>query len=269
MIKLEKRFSEEQKRYIINHFGLLKISEIASNLNLKERSIIQFLKNKNMKLDKEQKKFLYKRRTQKYYTNNNFFEVKTNLSAYWAGFIAADGSITGNRLKIKLKKEDESHLLQFKEDIKTEAKIFNGSGFRNLKECFYSLIYINSFKIVESLKVIYNIYPKKSLNLDPPFIIDEDLIKSFILGYFDGDGTIYKKGKYLCVRFYGSKNLLLWIKDNFEKFYNSKTGNVNKKGNIATYELNPKATLFFIELLKDLDLPKLKRKWKNYIKDDQ
>lgn len=48
----------------------------------------------------------------RYQKNHNFFKNKNPLNSYWAGFIAADGSISskGNELKIALSAKDAGHL---------------------------------------------------------------------------------------------------------------------------------------------------------------
>ena len=46
-----------------------------------------------------------------YNKNHDFFTVPNKLNSYWAGFIAADGCVTGKHiLAIKLSEKDKEHL---------------------------------------------------------------------------------------------------------------------------------------------------------------
>ena len=60
-----------------------------------------------------------------YQVNDNFFSNLSEKSAYWLGFIYADGYIskTENCIRITLSDKDEKHLLKFKEDIESESPI--------------------------------------------------------------------------------------------------------------------------------------------------
>lgn len=55
-----------------------------------------------------------------YKYNRNFFEsINTESQAYWAGFIAADGNVRKDFLKmrIELNIKDKNHLFKLREDI--------------------------------------------------------------------------------------------------------------------------------------------------------
>ncbi len=114
-----------------------------------------------------------------YFSNPN-----TERSAYWAGFIAADGCIVDytNRqhtVKIGLSNIDTSHLEKLNIGIPVRL-------YRN--ECW---VEIPSNKIVKDL-LKYNITPRKSLTLLFPTNIRNKYIHHFIRGYIDGDGCMSK-----------------------------------------------------------------------------
>lgn len=52
-----------------------------------------------------------------YEVNAAFFAYATDLSAYWAGFIAADGSVRRGDVRIAIKSDDRDHLERFAADI--------------------------------------------------------------------------------------------------------------------------------------------------------
>lgn len=62
---IKTKFTIEQENYVKENFGILKISEIAKNLNLKERSVRYLCKKFNLKLSSEQKTAILKQRTKK------------------------------------------------------------------------------------------------------------------------------------------------------------------------------------------------------------
>lgn len=262
MVKLEDTLSKEEKKIIVDNFGKLTMDEISKKSGVKLRSISKFFSNRNMVLNKDQRRIvLSRRKLSKYERNHNFFSEKSNNSIYWAGFIAADGNVKDTRLRVKLKYTDKPHLEVLKLHIEYTGVIKKDCSRRLDKVHCGALLYISSNKIVTDLKKLYNITEKKSLTLEPPNIegLEADL---FILGYFDGDGTVYNKRNYKCVRFYGTKEINEWIKARVNNIYPKNSGSIYKKENIWCFELNPRASEFFIKHYGNLKCHKLERKWK-------
>lgn len=113
-----------------------------------------------------------------------FFENVTKESAYWAGFIAADGYIRSNgrsTLSIKLSLVDYDHLLKFKRAIGFLGEVH--------KTDEYAYIDISGNWITEALRRNFNITSRKTHTLVFP-ILESEFIPHFIRGYFDGDGCI-------------------------------------------------------------------------------
>ncbi len=117
--------------------------------------------------------------------NHNSFDVITKSSAYWAGFLAADGNVDSkNRVRLMLKYEDISHLVKFANFLGSTHKI--QSNTTTYDRCALD---ITSKNIVGKLSQYYNIVPVKSLILLPPTNLD-GYTTDFIRGYFDGDGSV-------------------------------------------------------------------------------
>lgn len=120
----------------------------------------------------------------RYYWNEKFWDNDTESSFYWAGFIAADGCLTGknNRiLSIGLSNKDKSHLEKFKKDIGATHPILDGKN---------NSVYINirSGKLEKSLGR-FGIVPRKTKVLCfPEWLINHPFVHHFMRGYFDGDG---------------------------------------------------------------------------------
>jgi hypothetical protein len=122
-----------------------------------------------------------------YKINSNFFKnINNQKKAYWLGFITADGCISRkNRVRLRLitSKKDKEHFNKFLKTTKSNHKIYY-----NKHNTGYT-VDISDNKIVDDLKK-YNVVPRKTFILKMPKI-DEDLIKHFIRGYFDGNGCFY------------------------------------------------------------------------------
>lgn len=123
----------------------------------------------------------------KYIYNENFFEKENEFSYYWAGFLAADGSVNKKSLYLQLAEKDLDHLNKFKEIICNNAKIVKYKTKLNNKEFISYRISIFNKSIINSLKK-FNIIQNKTKTYSLP-TLNENLIRHFIRGYFDGDGS--------------------------------------------------------------------------------
>jgi DNA-binding transcriptional regulator WhiA len=140
-------------------------------------------------------------RPRRYCLNEDVFtNIDSEEKAYWFGFIFADGSIsvsnTGQHtLQIKLKSSEDIFLKKFTEFINTDRPILFGSSnnrFGNVEFCYIS---ISSKKMVEDLIKNGLQFRKSNIAVSPN--IEESLIRHFIRGYIDGDGSFFpaKSGK--------------------------------------------------------------------------
>ena len=180
-----------------------------------------------------------------------FKQIDTEEKAYWLGFIAADGNIRKdlNCCSIELQRADREHLIKF-------SKCFD--DYYQVQDCDRlfpsSKIRIDSKQCCLDLQQ-YGIIPNKSLILDiKTELIPDFLIKHYIRGYFDGDGSIYcsypnRLNGYNYdewgINFVGTYNVL-----SFFKTYLKISNNIIKKNNI--YELNVNGTLKAYEILSFL-----------------
>lgn len=130
----------------------------------------------------------------KYTYNSDFFHsINDEKTAYWLGFIAADGCVfekeDGYRLKIGLQEKDMSHLEKFCADlesnlsVKTQAVKVNGKAYGT------SSVQVNSTKLCRDL-ISHGIHPQKTFTLKMPSI-PNNLMRHYIRGFIDGDGCYY------------------------------------------------------------------------------
>jgi intein/homing endonuclease len=135
----------------------------------------------------------------KYQYDYDFFSSPlTEYSAYWIGFIAADGYVSddGKAVGITLKKDDFEHLKKFNKclggNIPTtfrtrKSSDYNGKTFPVREQC---TIRIYNKEMVKDLNA-YGIVPRKSLVLKFNNFESDYLTWCYIRGYFDGDGSVY------------------------------------------------------------------------------
>lgn len=197
-----------------------------------------------------------------YSIKNNLFSSYTKEECYWAGFILADGHIETStsygrkvpnyKLRIKLSSKDMCHLFKFSkflgdESIKikhTEKEVFN-------KIHSSSELKISRKQICENLINNYEI--NSGVKSTKEFIsnkIPKEMLSHFIRGYFDGDGSIYKKNNYnSCgLTIVGSKTICEQFLDYF------KVGYIHHDSNsLYRYEVYTKKHIQFIKkkLYKD------------------
>lgn len=161
---------------------------------------------------------LKSRASRKRYLNEHYFDViDSEEKAYWLGFIMADGCITqtdkkypANRFHFCLKKSDGEfeHLTKFLDaiegrdyEIKERESVNKTLGFET---SIYELR-INSKIFVQSL-VSNGVSMNKTGKELIPSTVPHDLVRHFIRGFFDGDGSITK---HKAVRIGSSSRLIL------------------------------------------------------------
>ena len=171
--------------------------------------------------------------SRRYKVNHDFFdEINTEEKAYWLGFIYADGYITvrEGRLMfgVSLSSKDRNHLVLLINCLESDYKIKEykvSSGYKvGVK---YSRLIISSEKLCNDL-IKHGVFKQKTNILLPPKI-KRELIRHFIRGYIDGDGSIYKTandyGYDWHLNIVGTNELLTFIIEYFfdEKLVQRKT----------------------------------------------
>jgi hypothetical protein len=211
----------------------------------------------------------------RYSVNDGFFSELTPCSSYWAGFIAGDGCVssTVSSVTIYIHARDTTHLMRFKEDINFEGPIRrdNGkggyAGSRNA-----AVIRISSKTLVKDLSFLYNIEPRKTHTLREPNIQDKELIKAYITGLIDSDGTILRrlggvqKGE-LRIVLYGTLPLLSWVQEQVDLFSpplrtrRSTPRKMSLDSLVYGYEIGSRRAEILKDKLIQVDIPRLSRKW--------
>jgi len=122
--------------------------------------------------------------------NTRYFEnINSEIKAYFVGFIAADGCVQSNGknsygLTITLHEKDRIVLDKLREEIGSEKPLMLIPSKNHIR---FTLFNKDLYNDLNNLGII----PKKSLIIgDVIKNIPEEYRHSFVLGYFDGDGSV-------------------------------------------------------------------------------
>lgn len=129
--------------------------------------------------------------------NYDFFEnINTEQKSYWLGFLLADGTIRpkkrGYRIDVNLAKSDYPHLKKLANIFDIEVKFYSSYNKRQNKYYYGCNLGFSNKKIWNDLNDKGIIYRKTYENNSDKIFnhIQYKLMRHFIRGYFDGDGTV-------------------------------------------------------------------------------
>ncbi|MEG0775628.1 LAGLIDADG family homing endonuclease [Clostridium sp.] len=193
--------------------------------------------------------------------DQNFFDVINSKSAYYLGFLAADGTVSSSRnsIKIGLSSVDREWLEKYRRDLVIEREVLDyqtQQGFNVSEVCF------SSAKIKQELAK-YDIVPRKTYEEISMKNIPDEFKVDYIRGFFDGDGSFSwnKNTKQGMVKITSHKeNILKEIQKLFPK------GKIYyfEKRDIYSFELSTIPSINFLETIyKEADVY-LKRKKDNF-----
>ncbi len=197
----------------------------------------------------------------KWEINENYFEIiDTEIKAYFLGLLYADGYVNNKNFvfEITLNEKDKYLLEKFKKELNYsgQLKYRNSFVYKNtnyISKPSYRL-QISSKKLCEDL-INLGCITKKSLILKFPTEkqVPKHLIKHFIRGYFDGDGSIcnfnkYKKSTGSIFTVLGTQEFLKeyshYLAEGIDTLINSK---ILKKGSIYSLSISKKDILLKIK----------------------
>lgn len=197
----------ELKIYIDEYQSGMSLSKISEKYHLNRHTLSRNLQGAGIQVTRR-----------KYQLNEDVFSILTSDSAYWLGFIAADGCIlvTGSDpnpkvLSFNLNVRDKEHLEKFKKFCDSNAIITENLSVEGYGAgTTLAHLEINSRRLVSDLEK-YGICRAKSNILQPPNIPPEFFL-DWIRGYIDGDGSIsiLNNGN-AQISIVGTKEVLLFI----------------------------------------------------------
>ena len=209
----------------------------------------------------------------KYELNEHYFDViDTPNKAYILGFLYADGynNTSNHIIRLKLQKEDKHILEEISKEIGyTGSLVFDE---RSRVNCNWKDTYMLDIRSVHMSNKLdeLGVHRAKSLILEFPEWLSEDLYTHFIRGYFDGDGSIYcyEKKMNWFISIVSTRLFCNSVKNIVENILGIHVHiRLDGRKNDITSDIriggNQQVLKFLNWIYKDADL-KLKRKYKKY-----
>lgn len=191
----EELLTEEEKQNIINDYR--------NNLSLREleKKYHHCRSNISKWLEKIGEKVAKGNHYRKYFHDEDFFEtIDTEEKAYWLGFMFADGYIVNHDniygqdcFGLSVAEDSADVIEKFKRSLKATNPIRyddTPSRHRTGKQRLHKLV-LCSQKTVNDL-IDKGCVKQKTLILEPPKHVPNELIRHFLRGFFDGDGSLVR-----------------------------------------------------------------------------
>ena len=213
------------------------------------------------------------RKVKKHKVNSDFFKIWSPEMAYVLGFVGADGNVchSGRAHSLHIACDDKDIIEKIKITLSYEGPIYQKT--RNNGKISYSLRICDQIIFTDLQKL--GITERKSLTFSPPKI-PKKLIRHFIRGYFDGDGSVWLRNtpyaSKLVVDFYTasqpmSEFIYLKMKKILKNSYNGKVriAVAHQKTPYYRIHLGQKSAFkLFAYMYNDVNLY-LERKYKKFI----
>ena len=186
------KVSKELQEIIIEDYkNNVSIRQISEKYDVTRPTVSKFLEEKGIKTTKGNHYRIY-------HHNESFFDIiDTKEKAYWLGFMFADGYIVDesehygqDKFGISLAEQDKKTLEDFAKAIQSNNPICVYSRKDNIGQPLCRIL-LTSQKTVDDL-IKHGCVKQKSLILQPPIDVPQNLTRHFIRGFFDGDGSISK-----------------------------------------------------------------------------
>lgn len=267
-IRKRTKITQEDKQLVIElYFKTYNQSEISNILHMDVHNIRTILHDAGIKTNDTICHRIYD--IDDFYFDN----IDTPNKAYILGLLCADGNISRNNgsWKLTLQERDKNILIDICNELKTSRPLLKQSVSEYYKKNQQDqyMLYIGNQHMHDKL-IEYGLVPNKSLVLEYPSIISQELQRHFLRGYFDGDGSSYcgKNGKNCS--FMGTASFC----DSAKRIIKKELG-IN--ANVYSYKNSPQTSVLYISggkqvfsffswIYKESDL-KLQRKYEKFCKD--
>jgi len=206
----KKIWTDEEKLLLKKYFPTTSTNDLVLILNNRYPCKQIRYKAYSMGLQRDENLFIYGHTRRKDILN--FSVVDTEEKAYILGFIAADGALVEKKnsssvLSIKLHKRDLLHLEKIRDIICPSLSIYH-----TVRDNCCGIRLGDPLLSNELFK--HGIIHRKTYNPQIPGTVPDHLIKHWIRGYFDGDGSVYH------------------LKNNYDKIFCHITGYSKSNNNI-------------------------------------
>ncbi len=216
------------------------VRKIGKLLNYHHGSISKILKRNGVKVKTSIEM------NRKYFCNESYFsKIDSHEKAYWLGWLWSDGNVYKGTITLPLQRRDKYILKKFKTDIQSTHRIIDYLSKIEDKEYKMSVFRIYSRQIANDLAKI-GLVERKGQTKNVP-IIPQEFMDSFIIGEFEGDGTITinKECGSGGIIIYDTEFLCHFIKNYLDKKFNRYFGQVRKRS---------KSNIFLFQITKGKDV---------------
>lgn len=241
------------------------IRNIASSYNVDPRTVSSFLKQFGINIKKPRPPKIYSVK------EDIFQNIDTEEKAWMLGFIYADGYIDSSKTKLKftLAEKDKDVLEKIKSILRSNSPIKRKEG-RQIKGTDYFgsstvTLMISNAQICQDLEK-HGAFYKKSLKLQFPLFLKDELIRHFIRGYFDGDGSItFGRHDFPKISIASNKEFLEGIHDILLKENITSNIYASNRSKVNSLEINAKSSVekFLNYIYKDSNIF-MERKYQRY-----
>ena len=176
VLELDESYTSDEYKFMIDEYiSGVPSKQLLDKYNISEPKFLHILKLNNIK-----------KQYRIYNFNETYFDfINTEEKAYWLGFLYADGYVGENTIELTLKESDYNHLAKFAKALDYDGPISYKKDVKAYRVSLCSQYLCDSLTKKGCMKA-------KSLILNFPTNdqVPTELIKHFIRGYIDGDGSI-------------------------------------------------------------------------------
>ena len=239
------------------------IHKLTKQYKLSEPTISKILHNNGTKVGLPTAKI-------KWNFDNTFFFKKNKITAYWAGFLMADGNFhkvkNSNRKKLNLTIaiKDVDHLHQYCNDLNVSTDVIQYVNKEKTQDTCGVTLSLRHIKNIDSTLSRWGIVERKTYNFVEPKI-PLSLLPHYIRGWIDGDGCIISKGSQK-LKLVGNKEAMQWCLEKLKEigFTNNIQYRANEKDAYGViYICGRKNIAKITKLLQVKNNRRLARKWKD------
>jgi DNA-binding transcriptional regulator WhiA len=243
--------SEKDERLILNMYEYGDFDELSKLVGRSKHTISEWVRKRGLRREVNDKR------------NGNISILlnKSLQSFYWLGLLASDGYISKDgHLMFSQGEKDKDIVYSLAEYLNSKVYIFDvESGYNLTKRVIYR-VNIKDYNIGKSIRNMWGLSDtdqKTYSSISPNFIKTKEQAMAFLIGFFDGDGHLDKRG-------YGK----IEVHSNWLQFLNSLCelveldyeGKINKRG-FAWIYINKSFMIILKKFIDDNNLTYNRRKW--------
>jgi hypothetical protein len=208
-----KKFNDDEQLEIVLAYqeGVLSAPALAEQWDCSPGRIRNILKTHGVDMSKNWERRRTWDRSGLYPLNPTVFDTIGCESAYWLGFLYADGHVTknGRTVILNTSSKDDDHLAKYNAFLESGYPIKNYVQRRDDKEYHKSFLAITHDHLAQRLTSLGIVKGRTALE-SALVEIDVKMAPHFIRGIFDGDGCAARSRPELI--FCGQYDLMFWVR---------------------------------------------------------